>query len=238
MGLALIAVAVVCTIWLAITGKLTLYIHPRYIVFTVLMAATALVLTVGAAARLSHSEPGRRRRIGLASMAAVVAAAVVAAGMLLVPPATLTIATADQRELNSTTFGTEAQSVESAGTRPGAAFARFTVVDWSSLLRQTSDPAFYSGKSVDVIGFITRSDEDPENIFYLSRFIVTCCAVDAQPVGVAVYQPGWGESLTEGDWVQIAGEFVSSPSSSGGPSIVLRPNTTRSVEEPNEPYLF
>lgn len=238
IGLALIAVAVICTIWLAIDGKLTLYIHPRYIVFTVLMAAVALFLTIATVARPVHAETVRRRRIGAASITGALVAAVLAFGMLVVPPATLTTATADQRELNSTTIGAEAQSVESASTQSGAAFARFTVVDWSSLLRQTSDPAFYSGKTVDVVGFITSSDDDPQNIYYISRFIITCCAVDAQPVGVAVYEPGWGDSLAEGDWVHIEGEFAASPSTAGGPSIVLRPDATKTVEEPDEPYLY
>ena len=238
MGLALIAIAVVCTIWLAIAGKLTLYIHPRYLVFTVLMAFVALVLIAAAFTAPRHTDPARRRRVGLASIAGVVVAAAVAGGMLVLPPATLTTATADQRALNSTTIGAEAQSVESASTQSGAAFARFTVVDWASLLRQTSDPAFYSGKSVDVVGFITGSDDDPQNIYYVSRFIITCCAVDAQPVGVAVYQPGWSAALAEGDWVHLEGEFAASPSTAGGPSIVLRPDTTESVEEPSEPYLY
>ena len=228
----------VSTIWLAIAGKLTLYIHPRYLVFTVLMAAVALVLTIAAIAVPKHADPQRRRRVGIASIAAVVVAAALAAGMLVLPPATLTTATADQRELNSTTIGAEAQSVESVASQSGAAFARFTVVDWASLLRQTSDPGFYSGKTVDVVGFITRSDDDPQNLYYVSRFIITCCAVDAQPVGVAVYQPAWGDSLAEGDWVHITGEFGTSPSSAGGPSIVLRPDATESVEEPSEPYLY
>ena len=238
VGLALIAIAVVCTIWLAIAGKLTLYIHPRYLVFTVLMAFVALVLIAAAFTAPKHADPVRRRRVGLASIAGVVVAGVVAGGMLVLPPATLTTATADQRALNSTTIGAEAQSVESASTQSGAAFARFTVVDWASVLRQTSDPAFYSGKSVDVVGFITGSDDDPQNIYYVSRFIITCCAVDAQPVGVAVYQPGWSAALAEGDWVHLKGEFAASPSTAGGPSIVLRPDATESVEEPSEPYLY
>jgi uncharacterized repeat protein (TIGR03943 family) len=238
MGLALIAVAVVCTIWLAITGKLTLYIHPRYLAFTVLMAAIALILVIATIAAPRHPDPPRRRRIGLATVAGVLVAGALAAGMLVLPPATLTTATADQRELNSTTVGAEARSVDAVANQSGAAFARFTVVDWASLLRQTSDPGFYSGKSVDVVGFITRSDDDPQNLYYVSRFIITCCAVDAQPVGVAVYQPAWDDTFAEGDWVRIQGEFGTSPSTSGGPSIVLRPDTTQSVGEPSEPYLY
>lgn len=238
IGLILVAVALVCTLWLALAGKLTLYIHPRYIVFTVLMAVVALVLTIVAAAAPRHSHEARPRRLGVAAGAGVLVAAAVAAGMLVVPPATLTTATADQREINSSTVGANAQSVESANAQSGEAFARFTVVDWASLLRQTSDPAFYAGKSVDVVGFVTRSADDPQNLYYVSRFIVTCCAVDAQPVGVAVYQPDWESTFDEGDWVHLEGEFTISPSTQGGPPIVLLADNAEAVEEPVEPYLF
>lgn len=238
VGLVLIAIAVVCTIWLAAVGKLTLYIHPRYTVFTVIMAVIALVAVVAAFVAPRHDHTARPRRAGLVAVVAVLAAIATAGAMLVLPPATLTTATADQRELNSTTIGADAQTLDSAAGQSAAAFARFTVVDWASLLRQTSDPVFFDAKSVDVVGFVTRSDDDGDNIFYVSRFIVTCCAVDAQPVGVPVYQPGWSSALAEGDWVRVTGQFGTSPSAAGGPSIVLVPEATQTVEEPSEPYLY
>lgn len=233
----LIGIAVVATIWLGATGDLTLYIHPRYVVFTVIMSVVALVLVgLGAALSSRHAERGEPLRpVGIL---AIVLAVAVAAAMIIVPPATLTTATADQRELNSSSVGSEAQSVEGVGGQSDEAFARFTVVDWSSLLRQTSDPAFFAGKSVDVLGFITASDDDSDNIYFVSRFFVTCCAVDAQPVGVAVYSPSWKDSLAVGDWVQVTGGFGLNPSPTGSPAIVLLPESTTKMEEPDEPYLF
>jgi putative membrane protein len=237
-GLLLLAVAVVCTVWLAMAGKLTLYIHPRYLVFTVTMAVIALVLAIAAFAAPRHDHGERPRRAGVLALTAVGAAIAVSAAMLVLPPATLTTATADQRELNSTSIGADAQTLDSAAQQSGAAFAKFTVVDWASLLRQTSDPAFFDGKSVDIVGFITRSDDDPDDFYYVSRFIITCCAVDAQPVGVPVYEPGWAGAFAEGDWVRLSGTFGTSPSVGGGPSIVLLPDTADTVEEPSEPYLY
>ena len=37
-GVLLIVAALVATVWLAATNQLILYIHPRYVVFTVIMA--------------------------------------------------------------------------------------------------------------------------------------------------------------------------------------------------------
>jgi putative membrane protein len=50
-GVALMSVVVVATIWLAVSGQLILYIHPRYVVFTVIMAVVALVFVAASAER-------------------------------------------------------------------------------------------------------------------------------------------------------------------------------------------
>ena len=237
----LVAIAVVATIWLGAVGKLTLYIHPRYVVFTVVMAVVALLLAVGSLlARPEHDhgdEKPRWYRLPLRAAAVAVALAV-AVGLVVVPPATLTQATVDQRTINATTVGSDAQSLDSAAGQPNAAFAHFTVLDWSSLLRQTSDPAFYDGKAVDVTGFIATDADDPDNLFYVSRFVVTCCAVDAQPIGVPVYQPGWKDSFAVGAWVRVTGGFATNPSEQSSQPIALVTAITKSVKEPDEPYLF
>ena len=44
--LALISSVTIC--WLGVTGRLNLYIHPRYNTFTIVMAALAVVATVAA----------------------------------------------------------------------------------------------------------------------------------------------------------------------------------------------
>ncbi|MCY7413295.1 MAG: TIGR03943 family protein, partial [Salinibacterium sp.] len=50
--------AVAATLWLAVADELVLYIHPRYIVFTVIMASLAVVFVIASAfmrARESHA---------------------------------------------------------------------------------------------------------------------------------------------------------------------------------------
>ena len=48
VGLVLSLVGIVATGWLAATGQLGLYIHPRYFVFTTVVAGLALIATVAA----------------------------------------------------------------------------------------------------------------------------------------------------------------------------------------------
>ena len=240
-GVALMSVVVVATIWLAATGQLILYIHPRYVVFTVIMAVVALVF-VAASAFLrephDHDAPPSRRQ-NIVSGAAAVLSLVIAVGIIVVPPATLTSATLEQRAINDGGFsGDQGQSVAAAASTTDAAFAKFTVLDWSSLLRQTSELSFFSGKPVDVVGFVSADPDDPENMFFVSRFVITCCAVDAQPVGVAVYSPDWADELAVDQWVRVTGGFGTNPSTGSEQAIALVPDSVDVVEQPGEPYLY
>jgi len=239
-GLILALTVVVATLWLGATGQLVLYIHPRYVVFTMIMAALALVIGIASfAIKPGHDDDAPATRTGrVISVSALALTAVIAVALIVVPPATLTSATVDTREINSTGVGFEVQSVDSASSESDAAFAKFTVRDWASLLAQTSDTAFYSGKPVDVAGFITADETDPTNVFYVSRFVITCCAVDAQPVGVPVYSPNWAESYEVDGWVRVTGSFVANPSSMSEQPIALDPATVELIGTPDEPYLF
>jgi uncharacterized repeat protein (TIGR03943 family) len=239
-GIALIAIAVVATIWLSLGNQLVLYIHPRYIVFTIIMGVIALALIIASLLVRTHpddeDQPSRRGMV--MSTVGLTVASVIAVGMVVIPPATLTSATASQRDINSTTLGTETQSVSDADGASVATFTNFTVVDWASLLRQTSDLSFYRGKPVDVIGFITPDTDDPGNMFYVSRFVVTCCAVDAQPTGIPVYYANWQSELAADDWVRVTGQFGTNPSTSSKQSVALAPAAVTKVEQPSEPYIF
>ena len=223
----------VVTLWLGVTGQLVLYIHPRYVVFTMIMAALALVVGLAAIvtrAYHDHDEPPKRRWLSIVGLAV---AALVAFVLVVVPPATLTSSTAIQRDISNSGVGVGSQAVDTA---PSASL-HFSVLDWASLLNQTNDPAFYRDRSADVTGFITAAPDDP-NVFYVSRFVITCCAVDAQPVGVPVYSPGWQDDLEADDWVRVTGDFGSNPSTLSNAPIALTPDAVTAIEEPDDPYLF
>lgn len=240
-GVALIAVALVATIWLGVTGQLILYINPRYLVFTLIMAGIALVL-LGASfvVRAAHAHeddpPGRTQKV--TTVVGGVLALGLAVGMIVVPPATLSSATALQRDVSAGSIGTDTQSLASAASASEATYEKFTVADWSSLLRQTSDPGFYAGKPATLLGFVTPDSDDPANLFYLTRFVITCCAVDAQPTAVPVYLPNWKAKYPANTWLQLSGGFVPDPSDKSATAIVLVPSKVAAVPRPTQPYLY
>ena len=62
-GVAIIGTMAAVTLWLAYSGQLVLYIHPRYILFTVIMAGIAVVLSLLAVAgRRDHDDQHGRPR--------------------------------------------------------------------------------------------------------------------------------------------------------------------------------
>ncbi|MGV8877035.1 MAG: TIGR03943 family putative permease subunit [Rhodoglobus sp.] len=240
-GVILILSACSAAVWLGATGQLVLYIHPRYVLFTVVMAAIALVLGLASIAvrPASADEPPQPRGwAGVAALVAVVLSAGVAVSLIVVPPTTLTSATASQRDIVGSTVGSDRHSIDDISGADDAMISEFTVVDWASLLRQTSDPSFYADKTAQLVGFITASTDDPQNMFYLSRFTVTCCAVDAQPSGVAVYVPNWSTEFAVDSWVQVTGTFATNPSARSELALVLMPDKLSAVERPREPYLY
>ncbi|MDR6504647.1 TIGR03943 family putative permease subunit [Arthrobacter oryzae] len=254
-------IGVVATLWLGFTGQLALYIHPRYFVFTIVMAVVAGLLALAAFALVpdgphtnghAHADgphahgdahghadgdarPGNRhwRRLGTAGSTLIAAAAVV--GLLVLPPSTLSSATVTQRDLNGSA---STLSGNAAAELMGADYAAFTMKDWISLLRQGVGEEFLAGKTATVTGFVTPDKSDPENVFFAARFVVTCCAVDAQPIGLPVYAPGWQDRFETDSWVTVSGGFRTNPSQASDQALVMVPDSITPVPEPDSPYVY
>lgn len=231
-------IGIVVTGWLAATGQLGLYIHPRYFVFTTVMAVIAAFFAVLAFAVLPASdddhepdEPRPRARFWAAVSVVLVVATAVA--LLVLPPATLSTSTVEQRDINGSA-STGVDGVELSGGN----YADFTVKDWAGLLRQGMDAEALRDTAPTLVGFVTPDTDDPENVFYVARFVVTCCAVDAQPIGVPVYSPGWQDDLAVDQWVTVTGRFAENPSIESMQAVAVLPSTVDAIEQPAQPYVY
>ncbi|TFD32544.1 TIGR03943 family protein [Cryobacterium sp. TMT1-62] len=243
-GALLSIVGIVATVCLGVSGQLGLYIHPRYFVFTMVMAVIAAALVVAAFALLPAAEDGHEHELPeddggrwawlwpAGSILIIVAATV---GLLVLPPATLTTATVAKRDLNgSTSLITQKE----ASDLVGGDYSTFTVRDWSSLLRQGAGEDFFADKTATVTGFVTPDTSDPENVFFVARFVVSCCAVDAQPVGIPVYYPGWQDEFPTDSWVAIESGFNTNPSIRSDETIALVPSEITPTDQPAQPYVY
>ena len=205
-GMILLLIIAVATLWLAATGRLTLYIHQRYVVFTTGMAVVALVMA--SASIIAQSRTHQHTHF------------------------------AWWRGINKgavTRLSTDKLSQTSIFAQRD--YSRLTIKEWAGLLAQTHDSAFYRGKTVNLTGFVTPDAADAQ-IFYVSRFVVTCCAVDAQAVGVPVYAPGWRERYQPNSWVTVTGDFAAHPQQHRQQPIVVMPRSVTSTTQPKEPYEY
>ena len=238
-GVTLCLVAVVATIWLGLSGQLGLYIHPRYFGFTLVMAVIGLFLVVAGFGLREKFETPQTGRAGTAfTVLGVVLLGVISVATIVVPPTTLTSATASQREMNSGGVAAEASGDEAAALIGTGDFESLTVKEWVSLLKQSSDPQFYADKTAQITGFVSPDANDPENVFYVARFVVTCCAVDATPIGVPVYLPGWQATYEPDEWVQVTGRLAVNPSARVTEPLAIDPIEILTVDQPDDPYVY
>jgi uncharacterized repeat protein (TIGR03943 family) len=127
-----------------------------------------------------------------------------ALALLVIPPATLSSTARQNRELVTSGQALDSTKVAVVGADP-----TFSVSDWAALLSQGGTEAVL-GKPVDLSGYVL--DRGKEDMFFIARLVVSCCAVDAQPIGVPVYRPGWRDEIEPGAWIRIEGAFVNNPS--------------------------
>ena len=264
LGLGSVLAVALCTLWLAIVGHLDLYINPRYDLFTIVLAAIAVPASVAGLVAVArghgHAHDGhahddetayeqgsdaarsvRRRtpraarvtRLVLGGIAAAATVGVTVA-MLVLPPTTLSARTAQQRSVDTPTLS------NATGTQDGALLgsegvdtSQYGVKDWAALVRQTTDTTALVGKPVELSGFVVPG---AEGSFTLTRFVISCCAVDAQPVGLGVVVDG---PVPDADqWVRVTGKLAANPDQSADARIVIRAATVRDIDQPTDPYEY
>src|SRR4029453_3907315 len=97
------------------------------------------------------------------------------------------------------------------------------------------DAGARAGKPVRITGFVHRDDRLPREWFLVARFVVKCCAVDAQPVGLPVRVDG--EIPESGGWVWVEG-VGGVGEGRGDPRAVIGAIAVVPVARPDQPYLY
>lgn len=201
----------------SVSGDLGLYIHPRYFAFTISMSILAVFFVC--LARIKSTE--KLSKFSIAASVAVFA-------LVLLPPAVLSSRLADTRA-GSGALALKANPQKLVITSRNS--EKLTFEDWASLLAQDPSGGLVVGKKVKVSGFVRATER--ENILALSRFVVTCCAVDARPIEIFVVLPGWQKIYTVDSWLEVKGEFEQVDG-----SLVLKPTEHYAIEEPESPYAY
>ncbi|MEM9273970.1 MAG: TIGR03943 family protein [Cyanobacteria bacterium P01_F01_bin.143] len=192
----------------AITGQYKLLIHPNY--FLLMLGSSICLVILGVFRSLSlinsrKNPTDKSEHItlfppGFGSMLLLT----VAIAGLLIPPNVLTSATALQRGVTDTLPATHAQpQAFVAKTKP----EERSLIDWVRTLNAYPEPDAYQGLPVNITGFVVDLPELPDNYFLLARFIITCCAVDASPIGIPVQVNDIGKYSPD-TWLEVRGKMA------------------------------
>jgi uncharacterized repeat protein (TIGR03943 family) len=155
-----------------------------------------------------------------------------ALALLVVPPATLSPRMLQSRDIVSAGQRLDTTDVPNLqGSDP----ATFSLKDWAGLLQQGGAESVL-GQDISVSGYVL--DQGQEDVFFIARMTVTCCAVDAQPIGLPVYRPDWKSELRESTWIAVEGTFVEDIGRDGRHPALIQVDSLKRIDEPDDPYVF
>jgi putative membrane protein len=98
-------------------------------------------------------------------------------------------------------------------------------------------PNEVKGKKIRIKGFVFRDEEalEPDQ-FVLSRFTVSCCAADANVVGV-ITQFAQTPILKKDQWLEVEG-VLSTTKRYGFDAPLIQLQNYRVIEAPKDPYIY
>jgi uncharacterized repeat protein (TIGR03943 family) len=227
----------------ALTGKLYLLLHPDYMWLSHLAMVLLLAMGVGRLGQVGLSlwsgqrqgTPRSQEHISLLprriSSGLLLAVAVFG---LIYTPRPFTSETAFQRGITDVLGQT--RSRPQRFVLSGASEDR-TIVDWVRTLNVYPEPDAYTGQGVKVSGFVTVIPHWPEDIFMISRFVLTCCAADAYPVGLPVKLAAGTPRPQPDTWLEVSGEMTTDTLDNKRQLVIGSP-TLVEIPEPRNPYEY
>lgn len=233
-------------ILIAVRGQLGFYIHPRYHLLAVVAAMTgSMLLILDIILQLRHNPAGKRRASARPAptkhpkkprrtipILSIVTAGILALAIVL-PPRPLSSSSAANRATSGPTSTTgRCEKPEPLDGKP------VSMNRWRSAFDDCPNDSFFDGVTVDVTGFVAR---DPSGFydnryFELSRFVISCCAVDSTPINILVKSPD-AERYRNNQWLRLSGQIKRELS--GGKAVYVLTNPTITLTtEPTNPYEF
>lgn len=217
----LIAVRLIQLAWIE---QLNLYIHPRYIAFTITMAVLALILLATA-----KNDMHKNKRPESAPSYVPVAIIATFLFVLALPAQPLSSQIAQARQQSQTTVKSNAPTSFDAYTSD---YSHFDIEDWVSFLATRPSDETITGKKAAVTGFIYSDGADNLSV---ARFRLSCCAVDATPLNIPIRTTSNDIILTRDAWYELSGSFSFE---SDKQSYVLNIETAKQIEVPKDQYVY
>jgi len=139
----------------------------------------------------------------------------------------------EQREstLNTSTLELD----QSIFDRFGGDTSKYSFREWYASIESTDNIFNLEGSNVNIDGFVFFPEDLNDEYFLLSRFRITCCAVDANPIGIYT-KVSDDFDFSEDDWVNVVGNLVIEQVN-GQDSLVIEVEEIQNSEIPDNPYI-
>ncbi|MBL1208731.1 TIGR03943 family putative permease subunit [Geminocystis sp. GBBB08] len=236
------------------TQELNLLIHPNYFILVLVSSVILFLLSIAKIIQLfiyhkknfNQNNSGNNQHSNLLpkGWASSLLTFVAILG-LTIKPMVLSSQTAMQRgvidSLPPTTLETQSFLNQTSPEKR-------SLIEWVRTLNAYPEPDTYTGQKANITGFVVHLDQLPDNYIYLSRFVLTCCAVDAYPVGILVELPKSRSNFPADSWLEIQGVMKTAtlPHLDSSPQterkdkrhLVLKATDVKIIPTPNNPYAY
>lgn len=113
-----------------------------------------------------------------------------------------------------------------------------SLVDWVRTLNVYPEPDAYKGQKVKVQGFVIHQPNVSQEYIFLARFILTCCAADAYPVGLPVQLPSSSRQQYPPDtWLEVEGQMTTQTIGEKR-QLTIAANSLKKIPQPQNPYSY
>jgi len=229
-----------------VTNKLGLLIHPDYF-WLVILSGNGLLIIGGlkvwlmiqlklkprSNSRSMFAQQTSQQHISLFppgwSSVLLLTAALLG---FMITPRVFSSQTALERGVSDTLLMTRAQPKEFKTAKHPE---ERSLIEWVRTLNVYPEPDAYIGQKAKVQGFVIHSKELPDNYFLVSRFIITCCAADAYPVGLPVKLNSSRATFAPDTWWEIEGQMITE-TLAGKRQLAINANSLKPIPEPKNPY--
>lgn len=228
------------------TGQYKLLIHPNYFSLVLGSGIVLLVLGIIKVKSISNNrQPNNSEHISLFSPGLGNSLLlIVAISGLLIPPKILTSQTALKRGVGDLPLTTVQPQAFRTASKP----EERSLIEWIRTINAYPEPDAYSGQPANVKGFVLHLPELPDNYIMLSRFVITCCAVDAYPIGIPVKLDTSRSNYPVDSWLTVDGLAISETlpvkdrietnKITEKRSVVIEAKKIKTIPTPDDPYSY
>lgn len=217
-----------------IRGNMGSYIHPRYHEFTIILALVSAILAIIGAWQYTYKGVTDVVFNNKLHLLYVFCRWLLSRNAYLVIIFSIILLIDPQFGI-STSLASKRSSFNDLSTSNVSSAEWFTepesFYEIAMVANDTKGVNILNGKTVDITGFVQYNN----GVLQISRYIMSCCAIDSKPASIALMSKEDGPQYTEGEWIRIKGSFTKIRK--GGDYIIsLQPETIERVAKPKPEY--